>query len=195
MDIVQGKRRKVWIIGRRGEAVVECVKQLTRESGLHVADGVYAERHAACAMAGLGAPLATSVPLRAPHHSVTSAMLTGRLNGHMWRPGEMELAHGGILYLDDATEFSSSALAVVEAGWRLGYVRHISSTKLVQDPNEHDVNRLTVPTWFSLVLSTLPCPCGNRGAKLAPCPCTDRDIERFHEKLRPLTAGAEVIRP
>lgn len=194
---MERKRRKVWLIARRDEAAVEWVREFARENGLHLSDGNYAERHYASMTAGLGAPLATVAPLRAPHHSISVASMLGTLKGHIWRAGEIALSHGGVLYLDDATEFRAEVLSHVEDAWRHGYVRlyaNISKELKALGADEHECNRLLVPTCFSLVVSTLPCPCGNRGAPRAPCPCTDRDIEKFHAKVRPLVADAEVVR-
>lgn len=191
------ERRKVWLIARRGEPAVDWVKAFTLESGLHLTDGNYAERHYACMTAGLGAPLATQAPLRAPHYSVPASFMEGSLKGHVWRAGELALAHGGVLYLDDATELGSAALEAVGKAWRYGCLRlysNISKDAEALGVDRHDCNRLIVPTWFSLVVCTLPCPCGNRGAPNAPCPCTDRDIEKFHVKVRSLVEGAEVVR-
>lgn len=190
-------RHKLWIMGRRGsvalQGAVERARGLHAESKLHLDAGVSAQIDHVYRVAGIARPSVFLAPFRAPHHSVGADKLTGKLRGHMWRPGELALAHGGVLYLDDATEFSLDALREVQSAWRNGYVRLLGRTDrgVIGDQAQND---LTVPTMFSLVVGTLPCPCGNRGLGASPCPCTDREIARFHDRVRPLVEGAEVVR-
>ena len=191
----RNERRKVWLIGRRGSNAIEYARVLREESRLHFEDGMAAEIGYAQKVAGLERTSALMAPFRAPHHTVSSAAMTGKLQGHRWQPGELSLAHGGVLFLDDATELGLGAVGMIESAWRNGCLKLWSSVpKELAGGAEGAGNALCVPTWFSLVVYTLPCPCGNRGAPKAPCPCTDREIEKFHERVRPLTKDAEIVR-
>lgn len=125
--------------------------------------------HAAAGLIAAGSGLVTHRPFRAPHHSVTSAGLLG--NARL-EPGEVSLAHRGVLFLDELPEFRRSAL------------------ELLRGPLESRQVRLTrargtavFPASFSLIAAANPCPCGFRGHPSRPCVCTPTQVDRYEQKL------------
>jgi magnesium chelatase family protein len=125
--------------------------------------------------AGLLAPDSglPSRPFRAPHHSVSAA---GMMVSATLRPGEVSLAHNGVLFLDEVPEFA----------------RHV--LEMVRDPLESGEVVLTralgtvrYPARFVLVAAQNPCPCGFRGHPRRPCSCTDEAAARYQERI-----GSEV---
>jgi magnesium chelatase family protein len=107
-------------------------------------------------------------PFRAPHHSVTVA---GMVGDRTLRPGELSLAHTGVLFLDEAPEFSRSVLEVLRQPLEDGRVQITRAA-----------GTITYPAALTLVLACNPCPCGNRGLPGA-CHCTDSAVDRYLRKL------------
>lgn len=109
-------------------------------------------------------------PFRSPHHSSSVAGLLG--GGRPVRPGEISLAHNGVLFLDELGEFGRSSL------------------QALRQPLEERVVRITrvegtytFPCDFQLVAASNPCPCGHLGDSLAPCTCSPAAVERYRTKL------------
>ncbi len=117
-----------------------------------------------------GQPLMRLRPFRAPHHTISQAGLVG--GGSVPRPGEITLAHRGVLFLDEAVEFSVRTLEVL---------RQPIEDKLVTISRAHGT--LTFPANFLLVLAMNPCPCGYFGDPVKPCICTPTMITRYQAKL------------
>lgn len=107
-------------------------------------------------------------PFRAPHHSVTVAGLVG---DRTLRPGELGLAHHGVLFLDEAPEFSRTTLEVLRAPLEDREVRLVRAG-----------GSLRYPSAVTLVMAANPCPCGMRGSPL-PCRCTDGEVHRYLRRL------------
>ncbi|NLM40761.1 MAG: YifB family Mg chelatase-like AAA ATPase [Firmicutes bacterium] len=119
-------------------------------------------------------------PLRAPHHSVSPAGLIGSRSG---RPGEITLAHLGILLLDEFPEFSLNALQ--------GLREPLDHREVHLSRAEHAV---TYPADFWLIATANPCPCGYLGSSVRLCTCTSRDLARYRRKLRgPLLDRIELF--
>ena len=114
--------------------------------------------------------LAHERPLRAPHHTVSYAGLVG--GGSPPVAGEITLAHGGVLFLDELPEFRREALEALrqplESGWVL-----ISRAG----------RRLELPARFQLVAAMNPCPCGYRGHPRVPCRCPPAIVERYLRRI------------
>ncbi|NLL08026.1 MAG: YifB family Mg chelatase-like AAA ATPase [Firmicutes bacterium] len=115
-------------------------------------------------------PPPTFRPLRAPHHSVSQAGLIGSRNG---RPGEITLAHLGILLLDEFPEFSQTALQ--------GLREPLDHKEVHLARAEYS---LTYPADFWLIATANTCPCGYLGSSTRLCTCTSRDLARYRRKLR-----------
>ncbi|MDI3290698.1 YifB family Mg chelatase-like AAA ATPase [Polyangium sp. 15x6] len=115
--------------------------------------------------------LATNRPFRAPHHTVTPAGLVG--GGEPVRPGEVSLAHGGVLFLDELPEFRRSSLALLETTLAQGEAVIIRGQ-----------NRTVFPARPLLVLATHACPCGFYGDAKRRCTCSVEQIRRHRERVR-----------
>lgn len=169
----QQKRLLITRFGGLGRA-----RELAAECRLWV--GTDGARLYAYRVAGLEPPSSHTSPLRAPHHTASDSGLFGVLRGHQWRPGELALAHGGVLLLDEAQEFRRATLDRIDRAWREGQI-------VLANP----YNTLTVPTEFDLVLCARCCPCGYLGSVTVSCRCTPAQIEGW---LGPIAEGATIER-
>lgn len=109
-------------------------------------------------------------PFRSPHHSASGPSLVG--GGSFPRPGEISLAHRGILFLDELTEFKRDVLEFLRQPLEDGQVT-ISRTR----------QSVSFPAQFTLVASTNPCPCGYYGDPIQPCTCSPIVREKYWAKL------------
>ncbi len=114
--------------------------------------------------------LVTQRPFRSPHHSASGPSLVG--GGSFPKPGEISLAHRGILFLDELTEFKRDVLEFLRQPLEDGYVT-ITRTRL----------SVEFPAQFTLVASTNPCPCGYYGDSVQPCTCSPRSREQYWARL------------
>lgn len=115
------------------------------------------------------AGLVTVPPFRAPHHTISSAGLVG--GGRLPLPGEASLAHRGVLFLDELSEFSRSSLEALRQPIEDGYVIVVRGQRA-----------LRFPTGFTLVAATNPCPCGFAGSE-RPCRCGEAELNRHRRRL------------
>lgn len=109
-------------------------------------------------------------PFRSPHHSASGPSLVG--GGTYPRPGEISLAHKGILFLDELTEFKRNVLEYLRQPLEDGQVT-ISRTR----------QSVVFPAQFTLIASTNPCPCGYFGDPIQNCTCSPRQRENYWAKL------------
>jgi len=115
-------------------------------------------------------PLITQRPFRAPHYTISNAGLVG---GGRWpRPGEITLAHRGVLFLDEMPEFGSHGLEVLRQPLEDGVVT-ISRAQ----------GSVTFPAKFVLVGAMNPCPCGFFGDPVRECTCSEQMISRYQKRL------------
>ncbi|OZI76050.1 YifB family Mg chelatase-like AAA ATPase [Bordetella genomosp. 2] len=135
---------------------------LSREQALEVA--------AIAGLAGGVAALQGQPPFRAPHHGASAAALIG--GGARPRPGEISLAHHGVLFLDELPEFDRRALESLREPLETGRVDIVRARHAVQ-----------YPARFQLVAAMNPCPCGWRGHPSRPCHCTPDQVARYTGKL------------
>lgn len=115
-------------------------------------------------------PMATQRPFRSPHHTVSPPALAG--GGALLRPGEVSLAHHGVLFLDELPEFSRDALEVLRQPLEDGKVQ-ISRV----------AGTVVYPSQFMLVCAMNPCKCGWYGYDDGRCRCTQRDVERYRSRV------------
>jgi magnesium chelatase family protein len=123
-------------------------------------------------VAGLlqGQPLLTQRPFRAPHHTISDAGLIG--GGHIPRPGEVSLAHNGVLFLDEFPEFRRNILDLLRQPLEDGRVT-IARASMA----------LTYPSQFMLVAAMNPCPCGFWGSPARTCACGAHQIQRYRGRI------------
>lgn len=115
-------------------------------------------------------PLILHRPFRSPHHTISSAGLTG--GGSIPRPGELSLAHNGILFLDELPEFRRDSLEALRQPLEDGCVT-ISRVNAT----------LTYPCNIMLIASMNPCKCGYFGDRHRQCTCTENQINRYRSKI------------
>lgn len=109
-------------------------------------------------------------PFRNPHHSITQAGLLG--GGTPIVPGEISLAHNGVLFLDELAEFKSSVLQSLRTPLENGEVRIARAGRV-----------LTFPARFSLIAALNPCPCGYYGDSHYSCKCSQTQIVNYQNKI------------
>jgi magnesium chelatase family protein len=117
-----------------------------------------------------GRSLLRRPPFRSPHHSASAEGLLG--GGRFVRPGEISLAHRGILFLDEAPEFRSDVLQALREPVEDGVVSIARANGTVRLPAE-----------CMLALAANPCPCGNSGRRFHPCVCSFQDVQRYWKKI------------
>jgi magnesium chelatase family protein len=124
-------------------------------------------------VAGLLRPeagLLTTRPFRAPHHTISDAALIG--GGSQPRPGEVSLAHHGVLFLDEMLEFSRHVLEVLRQPLEDGAVTIARALRTA-----------VFPARFVLVAAMNPCPCGFSGDVLRECRCTPQQVAKYRARL------------
>lgn len=117
-----------------------------------------------------GKGLITTRPFRAPHHTVSDAGLIG--GGQNPKPGEVSMAHNGVLFLDEIPEFKKNVLEVLRQPMEDGFVTITRANSTV-----------TYPANFMLVAAMNPCPCGYFGSTKRECHCSYTQIQRYRTKV------------
>lgn len=115
--------------------------------------------------------IVTERPFRTPHHTATTVSLCGGGNRSV-RPGEISLAHGGVLFLDELPEYQRSALEALRQPLEDGKITVSRASGTV-----------TFPSRFMLCASMNPCPCGNYGSEKLTCRCSPAEIRRYRKKI------------
>jgi magnesium chelatase family protein len=138
---------------------------LTEEESLEVT-----AIHSVAGLLPPGQPLVCRRPFRAPHHSISSAGLIG--GGSIPRPGEVSLAHHGVLFLDEMLEFSRHVVEALRQPMEDGRVVIARAATTV-----------AFPARVTLVGAMNPCPCGNAGEPSRVCSCAAGDIARYRARL------------
>ncbi|MFM7026276.1 MAG: YifB family Mg chelatase-like AAA ATPase [Limnohabitans sp.] len=109
-------------------------------------------------------------PTAQPHHSASAVALVG--GGSPPRPGEISLAHHGVLFLDEFPEFARSALEALREPLETGHITIVRAAR-----------RAEFPARFQLIAAMNPCPCGYLGSRVRACRCTPDQIARYQGKL------------
>ena len=126
--------------------------------------------HSVAGLLDAGRALCTTRPFRAPHHTISDAGLVG--GGTPPRPGEVSLAHGGVLFLDELPEFRSSVLEVLRQPLEDGTVT-LSRAAM----------SLTYPARIMLAAAMNPCPCGYAGDPAHACLCAPQAVQRYRARV------------
>ncbi|WP_405388351.1 YifB family Mg chelatase-like AAA ATPase [Streptomyces sp. NBC_01102] len=148
------------------ERLTAILPPLTRQESLEVT-----AVHSVAGILPPGEPLVTRAPYCAPHHSATMQSLVGGGNG-LPRPGAVSLAHRGVLFLDEAPEFSARALDALRQPLESGHVVVARAAGVVR-----------LPARFLMILAANPCPCGRHTLIGAGCECPPSVIRRYQARL------------
>ena len=112
----------------------------------------------------------TNRPFRSPHHTATTVALAG--GGKNSKPGEISLAHNGVLFLDELPEYNRQFIETLRQPLEDGQITVARASQTI-----------TYPASFTLIASMNPCPCGNYGSKTQKCTCTQNQIHKYLSKL------------
>lgn len=126
--------------------------------------------HSVAGLLKSGQPLLATRPFRSPHHTISDVALIG--GGQVPKPGEVSLAHNGVLFLDELPEFKRNVLEVLRQPLENGEVT-VSRA----------VASVTYPASFMLVSAMNPCPCGYLGDSRHQCTCTPGHIHRYRRRV------------
>jgi magnesium chelatase family protein len=147
------------------KALIGIMPELTVEEALQIT-----KIHSICGLIPEGVSLVTQRPFRSPHHTVSYAGLIG--GGAVPRPGEVSLAHKGILFLDELPEFSRTVLEVLRQPLE---DRQVTISRAQ--------GNFTFPTDFICIAAMNPCPCGYLGHQEKRCRDTQVQIDRYRSKI------------
>ena len=149
---------------------------MTHEEALEVS-----KIHSVCGMLPMGRGLLTRRPFRSPHHTISDVGLMG--GGSSITPGEITLAHHGVLILDEFPEFSRRTLETLRQPLESGRITISRASGSVEFPCQ-----------FMLVAAMNPCPCGYLGDRRHSCRCKPADIARYRKKISgPLLDRFDIV--
>lgn len=168
MEVAAAGRHNLLMVGSPGSGKTMLARRmptilpdLTLEESLAIT-----RMYSICGLLPEGQPLMTERPFRAPHHTASPQSIIG--GGRVPRPGEVSLAHNGVLFLDELPEFSRD----VREALRQPLEDKVVTVSRVQGRMDFDAS-------FQLVAAMNPCPCGYLGDPLKRCSCTPYQVSRY----------------
>jgi magnesium chelatase family protein len=172
LEIAAAGRHHVLLFGPPGSgktlgarSLKSIIPPLAREEALAVT-----RIHSIAGVLAPGSGLVTMPPFRMPHHSASNEGIIG--GGHTLKPGEISLAHHGVLFLDEAPEFGMDLLQGLREPIEDGAVSIARAGATVR-----------FPAAFQLILAFNPCPCGNLGRESHVCICSTTEIHRYWRRV------------